>query len=101
MVLPIRKEKEQPEITLKDMIHLVLNNKNLSNNYGNISRNIKIKHSKEKSTITVSNKTSNSINTNESIKKSMLSLKSSNSSNKNKNKNIFPNNKTCYGFIKR
>ena len=101
VVLPIRKEKEQPEITLKDMIHLVLNNKNLSNNYGNISRNIKIKHSKEKSTITVSNKTSNSINTNESIKKSMLSLKSSNSSNKNKNKNIFPNNKTCYGFIKK
>ena len=100
VVLPIRKEKEQSELKIKDMIYLILNNKNVQNNYGNISRNSKIKHSKEKSSITISNKTSCSINTSESIKKSMLSLKNSNSNKKNRNKHIFPNNKTYYGFLK-
>ena len=100
VVLPIRKEKDQSEIKFRDMIHLILNNKNMQNNYGNISRNSKIKHSKEKSTITISNKTSHSINTNESIKKSLLTLKNYSSKNKNKKKHIFPNNKTYYGYSK-
>ena len=100
VVLPIRKEKDQSEIKFRDMIHLILNNKNMQNNYGNISRNSKIKHSKEKSTISISNKTSHSINTNESIKKSLLSLKNSSSNNKNKKKHIFPNNKIHYGYSK-
>ena len=82
------------------MIHLILNNKNLQNNYGNISRNSQKKHSKEKSAITISNKTSYSINTNESIKKSMLSLKNSSSNNKNKKKHMFPNNKIYFGYSK-
>ena len=100
VVLPIRKEKDQSEIKFKDMIHLILNNKNLQNNYGNISRNSQKKHSKEKSAITISNKTSYSINTNESIKKSMLSLKNSSSNNKNKKKHMFPNNKIYFGYSK-
>ena len=104
VVLPIRKEKDLSEIKIKDMISLILNNKEISNNYGNISRNTKIKHPhKEKSIISISNRTNNSINTNESIKKSMISVKTyknSNSKNKNKNKYIYPNNKTYYGYIK-
>ena len=91
-------------IKLKEMMNLIINNKDISNNYGNISRNIKIKHQyKEKSIITISNKTNNSINTNESIKKSILSIKTSKNSSsniKNKNKNIFPYNKAYYGHIK-
>ena len=83
------------------MIHLIINNKDISNNYGSISRNIKIKNNnKEKSIITMSNRTNNSINTNESnknIKISGKTAKNSNSSNKNKNKPIFPYNKTYYG----
>ena len=103
VVLPIRKEKDA-DIKLNEMMNLIINNKDISNNYGNISRNIKIKHPyKEKSIITISNKTNNSINTNESIKKSILSIKTSKNSSsniKNKNKNIFPDNKTYYGHIK-
>ena len=103
VVLPIRKEKDA-DIKLKEMMNLIINNKDISNNYGNISRNIKIKHPyKEKSIITISNKTNNSINTNESIKKSILSIKTSKNSSsniKNKNKNIFPYNKAYHGHIK-
>ena len=102
VVLPIRKEKDS-EIKIKQMMNLIINNKDISNNYGNISRNIKIKNPyKEKNIITISNRTNNSINTNESIKKSILSIKTSknSSSNKNKNKQIFPYNKTYYGHIK-
>ena len=102
VVLPIRKEKDA-EIKVKQMMNLIINNKDISNNYGNISRNIKIKNPyKEKSIITISNRTNNSINTNESIKKSLLSIRTSknSSSNKNKNKQIFPYNKTYYGHIK-
>ena len=101
VVLPIRKEKDNVEAKFKDMIHLIINNKDISNNYGSISRNIKIKNNnKEKSIITMSNRTNNSINTNESnknIKISGKTAKNSNSSNKNKNKPIFPYNKTYYG----
>ena len=103
IVLPIRKEKEDIEIKIKDTINLIINNKDISNNYSSISRNIKLKPSnKEKSIITMSNRTNNSINTNESIKNVRISGKTainSNSNNKTKNKHIFPYNKTYYGYI--
>ena len=102
VVLPIRKEKESIETKIKDMMSLVLKNKETLNNYGNISRNIKIKHShNDKSIVTMRNRTNNSIN-NTSIKKPMLStltFKNSNSTS-NKNKHIFPYNKTYYGNLK-
>ena len=103
-VLPIRKEKDLYDIKIKEMMNLILSNKVKSNISGNISRNAKSKNSyKDKNIITISNKTNNSINTNESIKMPMLSLKTSknfNSSNKIKNKYIYLNNKTYNKYIK-
>ena len=103
-VLPIRKEKDLYDIKIKEMMNLILSNKVKSNISGNISRNAKSKNSyKDKNIITISNKTNNSINTNESIKMPMLSLKTSknfNYSNKIKNKFIYLNNKTYNKYIK-
>ena len=63
VVLPIRKEMDTIEIKVKDMIYLVLNNKDLSTNYGNMSRNIKIKHRhNDKNVVCLTNRTNNSIN---------------------------------------
>ena len=95
IVLPIRKEKDPIEIKIKDMINLILNNKGMSFNYGN-SRNKKNKHpNTERSIVTYSNKTNNSISTNGSNRKSFISMrtfKNSNSNNKNKIiKHIFDN----------
>jgi hypothetical protein len=100
VVLPIRKEKESIEIKVKDMISLVLNSKELTSNYGNMSRNIKLKHShNDKNILCFTNRTNNSIN-NSSNKKPMLSGLSSKTNSKNKNKHIFPYNRTYYGNVK-
>ena len=85
IVLPIRKDKETFEIKTKDMIHLLLKNKFSSDHLGKISRNSKTKNSNEKSILTFSNKTHNSINSNGSNKKPLLSIKSYKNNNKNKN----------------
>ena len=100
-VLPIRKEKDLYDFKIKEMMTLILNNKVKSNIYGNISRNAKSKNFyKDKNIITISNRTNNSINSNESIKINMLSLKTSknlSSINKIKNKH---DNKTYSKNIK-
>ena len=101
IVLPIRKEKESSDIKVKELVNLVLNSKEIPNNYGNISRNMKMKHqNNDKSIITITNRTNKSIN-NTSSKKPMLSgLISKNSNSSIKNKHIYPYNKTYYGNIK-
>ena len=97
VVLPIRKEKDLDDIKIKEMMNLILKNKVKSNISGNISRNEKSKNSyKDKNIITTSNRTNNSINTNDSIKMPFLSLKTykySISNNKIRNKHFFLNKK--------
>ena len=97
-ILPIRKEKDSIDVKIKDIANSVLNNKNMSCTLGNISRNLKVKHpNTDKSSIALTNRSNNSINTNGSIKKSLLSIKALKNQNlNNKNKNIFHCNKTYY-----
>ena len=96
--LPIRKEKDSIEIKIKDIINSVLNNKNKLCTPGSISRNLKLKiTNNEKSSIALTNRSNNSITTNEPIKKSLLSIKALKNPNlNNKNKNIYHCNKTYY-----
>jgi len=97
-ILPIRKEKDSIDIKIKDIINSVLNNKNMSCTLGNISRNLKMKHpNNDKNSMALTNRSNNSINTNGSFKKSLLSIKALKNPNlNNKNKNIYPCNKTYY-----
>ena len=97
-ILPIRKEKDSIDIKIKDIINSVLNNKNMSCTLGNISRNLKVKHpNNDKNSIALTNRSNNSISTNGSIKKSLLSIKAlKNPNSNNKNKNTCHCNKTYY-----
>ena len=65
---------------------------------GNISRNLKVKHpNNDKNSIALTNRSNNSISTNGSIKKSLLSIKAlKNPNSNNKNKNTCHCNKTYY-----
>jgi hypothetical protein len=95
-ILPIRKEKDSIDIKIKEMINSILNNKNMSNTFGNISRNLNIKHpNNEKSLIALTNRSNNSITTNGSTKKPLLSIKAlKNISSNSQNKNYYTCNKT-------
>ena len=95
-ILPIRKEKDSIDIKIRDMINSILNNKNMSNTFGNISRNLNIKHpNNEKSLIALTNRSNNSITTNGSIKKPLISIKAlKNISSYSQNKNYYTCNKT-------
>ena len=100
LVLPIRKEKEGLEIKIKEMVNLILNNKDILNNCGNTSRNSKKKyHHKVKSIITLTNRTNNSLSMNRYNKNPMISIKTSKNSNSNHNKFIFPHNQTDFGYL--
>ena len=95
-IFPIRKEKDSIDIKIKDMISSILNNKNMSNTFGNISRNLNIKHPiNEKSLMALTNRSNNSITTNGSTKKPLLSIKAlKNISSSSQNQIYYPCNKT-------
>jgi hypothetical protein len=97
-IFHIKKEKDSIDVKIKDIINSVLNNKNMSCTLGNISRNLKVKHpNTDKSSIALTNRSNNSISTNGSIKKSLLSIKALKNPNlKNNYKNILHCNKTYY-----
>jgi len=95
-IFPIRKEKDSIDIKIKDMINSILNNKNTSNTFGNISRNLNIKTSNnEKSLMASTNRSNNSITINGSTKKPLLSIKAlKNISSNSQNQIYYPSNKT-------
>ena len=95
-IFPIRKEKDSIDIKIKDMINSILNNKNMSNTFGNISRNLNIKHpNNEKSLMALTNRSNNSITTNGTTKKPFLSIKAlKNISSNSQNQIYYPCNKT-------
>ena len=97
-IFPIKKEKDSIDVKIKDIINSVLNNKNMSCTLGNISRNLKVKHhNTDKSSIALTNRSNNSISTNGSIKKSLISIIALKNPNLNNNyKNICHCNKTYY-----